>query len=97
MIKITGLDKLERDLADAQKALDGLDGQLGTVTFNPNDSESIEAAIQAAEQMVDERVGKYANNSIIGPMAEEMKAQYREGILNEAAAARLRGDATDDE
>lgn len=58
MIKITGFDKLEGQLRDAaQKALEGLDGEMGTVSFNPHDPASIEAAVQEMERLVDERVG----------------------------------------
>jgi hypothetical protein len=92
MFKITGLDKLTKDLSDATKALEGLDGELGTVSFNPTDPASIEAAIQEVERLVDEQVGAYASNPIIGPLAESMKENYRTGLLDRAAAARLEGD-----
>lgn len=94
MIKITGLDRLQRQLKDAQKALEALDGELGTVNFNPHDPASIETAIHEVERLVDDRVGTYASNPIIGPMADEMKGKYRAAILEKAAAARLEsGDA----
>ncbi len=44
-MKITGFDKLNRQLEDAQKAISELDGELGTVTFTPDDPASIENAI----------------------------------------------------
>jgi hypothetical protein len=88
-LKITGLDGLTRQLEDAQKALAGLDGELGSVSFDPNDPGSIEAAITRMEAMVDERLGKFASNPIIAPLANGMKEQYRKGILERAAAARL--------
>jgi len=91
MFKITGLEKLSADVSEAQKALANLDGELGTVSFNPNDPASIEAAMQEVERLVDERLGAYASNPIIGPMANEMKEQYRQGIIERAAAARLEG------
>ena len=65
-MKITGLDKLSRDLADAERALEGLDGELGTVSFNPSDPGSIEAAIEEVERLVEGRLGNYASNPIIG-------------------------------
>lgn len=89
MIKISGLEKLGRDLDDAQKALAAIDGEIGTVSFNPNDPGSIEAAIQQVETMIDERLGAYLCNPIIGPLAEQMKTRYREGIIEKAAASRL--------
>jgi hypothetical protein len=93
MIKIEGLDKLTRDLGEAQKAIQELDGELGAVNFNPEDPESIEKAITAMEQMVDQRVGRYASNPIVGPLIDQMKESYRQAILDKAAASRLGGDA----
>lgn len=92
MFKITGLDSLSRDLEDAQKAISAIDGELGSVRFDPYDPASIEAAIQEVEKLIDERLGSYASNPIIGPMAEGMKAQYRQGIVDTAAAERTGED-----
>ena len=68
MINITVLDKLSRELDDAQKALAALGSELGTVKFNPNDPASIEAAINRIESTVDDRLGAYASNAIISPL-----------------------------
>lgn len=92
MLKITGLDKLQKDLKEAQRALSELDGELGTVNFNPHDPASIEAAIQSVYQMVDDRAGQYASNPVVGPLIEQMKETYRENILQKAAEARLKPD-----
>lgn len=92
MIKITGLDKLQRELNEASKAMEEIDGELGTVSFNPNDPSSIEAAISEVNRLIDDKLGPYSDNSIIGPMMEEMKEKYREGLLEKAAAARLKGE-----
>lgn len=89
MFEIKGLDKLQRTLADAQKALESLGGELGSVTFDPNDPSSIELALQTMTRIIDERVSGYASNPVIGPLAEQMKETYREAILEKAAAARL--------
>lgn len=95
-MKITGLDKLQKTLSDAEKAIKEIEGELGSVSFDPNDPASIEAAIQNMESMIDEKLGNYADNSIIGPMADQMKETYREGIIEKAAEARLKGDAADE-
>lgn len=92
MFKITGLDKVTKTLDDAQKALAALDGELGTVNFDPTDPASIQLAIQTAENMIDERLGPYASNPIVGPLAEATKERFRQGIVDRAAAARLEGD-----
>lgn len=96
MIKVTGLDKLQKTLSDAQKAAEEIDGELGSVSFDPSDPASIEAAIQNMETMIDDRLGPYSKNPIVGPMADQMKEAYREGIIEKAAEARLKGDATDE-
>lgn len=94
MLKITGLDKITRELDEAQKAIAEIDGKLGAVNFDPYDPINIEAAIQEMEEMIDAKLGGYARNSIIGPMVCEMKEKYREAIVDKAAQARLAdGDA----
>ena len=92
MFKVTGLEKISRDLEDAQKALSELDGELGSVSFDPRDPASIDLAIQDVERLIDERLGSYASNPIVGPLAEWMKQEYRQGIIDKAAAARTGGD-----
>lgn len=93
-MKITGLDQLTRQLDDAQRAIASLDGELGTVSFDPNDPASIEAAIQKAEAIIDERLGSYASNPIVGPMADQLKEKYRAGIIEKAAEARAGNGST---
>lgn len=94
MLKITGLDKFQKELAEAQRVLEELDGELGTVNFHPHEPASqpasIEAAIHSVYRMVDERAGQYASNPIVGPLLDQMKENYRENILQEAAEARLK-------
>lgn len=92
MFKITGLDKLQKNLKDAERALSESDGELGVVNFDPNDPASIEGAIQSVNRMIDERLSEYSSNPIVGPLAEQMKEKYRESILEKAAAARLQSD-----
>jgi len=92
MIKIEGLDKLSKELNDAEKALSDVDGEVGKVSFDPSDPLSIEAAIKDMEGKIDEKVGRYVNNKIVAPLIQEMKEQYRESILERAAQARLNGD-----
>jgi len=92
MLKVTGLDNLAKNLKDAERVLGELDGELGVVNFNPSDPASIEAAIQSVNRIIDERMGEYSANPIIGPLAEQMKESYRESILQKSAEARLKSD-----
>ena len=92
MFKITGLDNLQKNLKEAERVMGELDGELGVVNFNPNDPSSIEAAIHSVNRMVDDRIGQYSSNPILGPLADQMKEKYRESILQKAAEARLEQD-----
>ncbi|MFK7161859.1 hypothetical protein V6U78_12515 [Marinospirillum sp. MEB164] len=92
MVGISGLDKLQKELKQAQQALNELDGELGVVNFDPNDPASIEAAIQSVIRIIDSRIEPYANNSIVGSLADQMKESYRESILQKAAEARLQSN-----
>lgn len=89
MIKITGLDSLQKTISDARKVLDAVNGELGTLTFNPQNPSSVEAAIVESERLVDERLGVYAKNKIIGPLIQQMKEVYRTAVIEKAAIARL--------
>ncbi len=86
---IRGLDKLNRELKEAQKALEGLDGNLGTVNFDPDDPASIELAITEMERMIADKVGRYASNPFVGPLVKATKQNFRKRILERAAQARL--------
>ena len=96
MIKITGLDKLSRQIEDATKALESLDGKLTNVSFDPSDPGSIEIAIQQVNTVIDERVAPYADNPFVASLAENMKAKYRDMIIDKAAAERLKGNVSDE-
>ncbi|MFJ5295629.1 hypothetical protein ACIQAL_03755 [Pseudomonas sp. NPDC088368] len=86
---LKGLDQLQRQLKEAEAVLKALDGDLCTVNFDPTDPASIEEAVQQVEAVIDERIGRYASNPIIEPLAVEMKERYRSEILERASAARL--------
>ncbi|MTW18787.1 hypothetical protein GJ689_21535 [Rhodoplanes serenus] len=92
MFKIEGLEELQQELEEASNAMKGLDGTLGTVSFNPSDPASIEAAIAEFNRLIDERLGMYARNTLVAPLVDQMKEQYRAAILEQAAGARLKGD-----
>ncbi|KPX10494.1 hypothetical protein [Pseudomonas syringae] len=90
---ISGLDKLQRDLKDAQIALQELDGDLCTVRFDPFDPGSIEKAIQQVNETIDNKVSGYASNPLVRPLIEEIKDLYRNQIIEQAAEKRLQGES----
>lgn len=97
MFSIKGLDSLQKTLSEAQIALEAVNGELGTLTFNPEDPESIEAAIAESERLVDERLGTYSGNMIVEPLIQQMKDAFRTAVIEKAAEARLKDDEANDE
>lgn len=85
---IKGLNELSRKLKELEKAIAALDGEIGSVNFDPNNPQSIEVAIQKMEQAVDERVGDYSGNDMIEGIVSEVKERYRQAILERASEAR---------
>jgi hypothetical protein len=90
----TGFDGLSRTLEEASRALKDLDGKIGTVSFDPHDPASIEAAITEISLLVDDRLGDAALNPFVAQLADGMKESYRQGILDKAAEARMESDDT---
>ncbi len=95
MIELKGFGELARVLDDAQKAIAGLDGDLGTISFNPEDPSSLEAAIATMESLIDDRLRGYERNPIVKDLAAKTKEHWRQSILDQAAAARLSGPDAD--
>lgn len=89
MIKIPGLDQLSRQLEQAQEAIAEIDGHLGTVNFDPNEPASIETAILQAEALIDAQLKPWADNPLVAQVADGLKEQYRNAIIDRAAEARL--------
>ncbi len=96
MFEIKGLDKLTKELNAAQTALKELDGTIGSVRFDSHDPASIETAIVSVENMIDEKIAGYENNQIVASIAAQMKEEYREGIIERAAADRLKANSNDE-
>jgi hypothetical protein len=88
-MKISGFDKLQKELAAAQEAFADLNGNLTSIEYDPADPASIEAAIHKVDQMIDERIGRYADNPFVAPLIEKSKEHFREVIIQKAAVARL--------
>lgn len=91
-MKISGLDSLQKKMGELEKAMAELDGELGSVSFDPEDPSSIEQAIRDMEAVVDKRIGRYADNDMVAEIVEATKEQFRASILEKAAKARLEAD-----
>ncbi|WP_283797800.1 hypothetical protein [Klebsiella pneumoniae] len=82
-VKITGIDKLQKQLKEVEEAAETLNGSY-PVSFDANDPVGIETAIQEAYSMLEERASRYAANPMISPMIEAMKEDLRQQILDSA-------------
>jgi len=89
VLRITGLDEIAKSMKELQEALSELDGEIGTVNFDPHDPESIEQAIQAANRAIDDKVARYSRNKTVMDLANDLKENTRASILERAAAARI--------
>lgn len=91
MIKVNGLEKLTAQMKDAQRAFEALDGDLGSIKYDPNDPSSIDASIHHMEALIDERLSQYASNPFVQPLIFQMKENFRRQILEHASGERLKG------
>ena len=79
------LDAIRIQMREAEPVLKALDEKLENITFDPGEQESIDTAIEQVILTIDTHLKGFKNNPILGPMAEELKAQYVEGIQAQAA------------
>lgn len=86
-IKISGIDKLQKQVKEAEDAAETLSGDYN-VRFDANDPVSIENSIQEACDMLDERASRYLNNPFVTSMIESMKDNLRQQILDSAEQQR---------
>ena len=89
---IKGLDNLMKKMKELEKAAAALDGDIASVSFDPNDPQSIEIAIQKMNAAIDERVGEYSRNDMVKGIVDGLKEQSRQAILDRAAAGRVEGE-----
>jgi len=79
-IRINGLDKLQRQLKEAQQAVKKLNGEITTLEFNPDDPHAMHLAIRQMESSVDSRVARYRNNPFVVEMVKATKEKFRNEI-----------------
>jgi hypothetical protein len=90
-MKIRGLDAFQKTLDDAQHAISSLDGQIGSVQFDPSDARSVEDAVALMESMIDSKLSSFRGNAIVEsliPQMKENKAAILERAKRERAAPR---------
>ncbi|MGU4696879.1 hypothetical protein K6L09_09470 [Burkholderia cepacia] len=78
---LNGLDKLTRQLDEASRAFQSLDGEIARVRVVPGDEESVQAAIREMEAAVDQKATQYRGNPLVDRVVEQLKARYREHLI----------------
>jgi hypothetical protein len=87
-MKVTGFDQVARQLEELTSALNSLDGELATVSFDPNQPESVEQAIGVMEETIDRKVAPYRSNQMVSGIVSKLKEKYRAAIIERADKAR---------
>ena len=97
MFEIKGLDQLNKTLSELGKVTDELEGELGSIQFDAESAESLELAIVAMENMIDRKFENYASNPVARDIANGIKAEYRQMIIDKASEARIQADSEENE
>jgi len=96
-LRMEALDQLGERQGEVVAALRELERQIGSVSFDSSEQESVEAAIRTIANEVDRRLLPFQANSIVREIAEQLKAKAAENIRLRAEHARDRQNQTDDE
>jgi hypothetical protein len=87
MIKISGLDEMQKQLKEAENVFASLDEEIA-LTFNPDDPATIDAAIAKMEAVIDDKVAAHRRNPMVATVADGLKDQFRAAIMERAAQGR---------
>ena len=82
------INQFPKELDQAQKALNRLDGALTTVYFDPDEPGSVQAAIHQMEAAVDRCVSAYSRNPFVKELTDGAKENLAEQIMEKASQAR---------
>lgn len=84
---MSSLDLLRTQMQDAQPVLAALDVELESIQFDPAAPASVDAAIVKVGRVIDAHLANFRHNPILGPMADQLKSHYVEGIHEQVALA----------
>ncbi len=85
--EIKGLDKLEKELDQMQKAVSALDGKICTIQFDAEDPADVNRAIREMEAAVDKKLAPYRHSQFAKQVGDATKQRFRE-VINDRARAR---------
>ncbi|MHC6225119.1 hypothetical protein ACYU03_10205 [Pseudomonas sp. X10] len=83
----SSVEMLRIQMQSAGPVLMRLDEEMESIRFDPLVPSSVEAAIAKVYRVIDRLLGPFKANPVLGPLAEELRSQYLDGIharVNEA-------------
>lgn len=86
------LRDFERRMQDVFRVLEQIDDDIETVTFNPRDLASVEAAIQKVGGMIDDQLDEYMSDPKLAPVITGAKNRYRRAIFEVVGQARVQDE-----
>lgn len=92
-IKMNDLEEVANQLKELQSFMSEIDGDIGSVNFNTQDQNSVNQTIANMETMIDEKAKNYEHNQSVLEIVEELKASYKQQILDKALEALENGES----
>lgn len=84
----SSLDALRQQIQQAEPVLKRLDVAMESLDFDPLQPASVDAANATVSHLIATLLAGFENNPILGPLANDLEAQYLEGIRLKVRAAR---------
>lgn len=85
----SSLDQIRSQILDAEPILKRLDLEMEKIQFDPLVQSSVNAANAQVGQVIETLLADFKGNTLLSPLAEELKSQYLEGIREQVDAARV--------
>ncbi|MDF2489875.1 MAG: hypothetical protein K0S77_2497 [Pseudomonas sp.] len=79
---------LRHQMQSAEPVLMRLDIEMQGIDFDPLIPASVEVAIATVYRVTESLLGPFRGNPILGPLADELRTQYLEGIRARVKEAR---------
>ncbi|MFJ3486917.1 hypothetical protein ACIPL1_26415 [Pseudomonas sp. NPDC090202] len=81
-------DAMRAQMREAEPLLKRLDDEMENLRFDPLMPISVRAAHEKVDSVIDTLLADFRSNPILGPLIEELKSQYLEGIDEQVTAAK---------
>ena len=83
------LDDLNTRIHQLKTTAEELDCTIDELGFDPDDPQSIYEAIKSHDNEIEAKAGHLASDKMVRDLIEDMKADHRQAILNNADQARV--------